>query len=359
MSERIIHETVTKGYREDEIVALCEAGRYREAAAALDGSDPQLYPLAFGMVETARGNQEIAKDYLFQAIQKGSGDKAKIQLACAYWRAGECKEALAILGELPDSFECLLQRAIILSEIDAGEALALLDKAAAFPMADRLQGSFHNQRAMLLRKLGETDRAIQEYDAAIHYFEGAKSDCVPVVLNNLAGIFTDCGEHAKAHSYIDRAIALLTREPDHLAKAYDQKALIFFREGRLEPAERYARMAVREAEPGDRKAWLAECLITHSKILLAKGDFAKALIQADRAEEIGRFLNNDQIVFEVCPVKKDIGENVSKIAGRLRIETALRLSNDNIRAAAKRLNVSHVALLKSMERIGLRTKNQH
>jgi tetratricopeptide (TPR) repeat protein len=349
LSERIIHEAVTSVTSEDQVIDLCAAGRYREAATALEGLDPDRFPLAFGMVEVVRGNQDLAKDYLSQAIRKGAGDGAKLQLACAYYHAGEVKEAGAILDELPDSFDVLLLRAILASDLDPRAALDLLDKASAFAAPPGKQARLHNQRAIALRRIGETDRAIREYDAAIHCFEEAMSDQLPAAINNLARVYLDCGDYEGAHAQIDRAISLLARDSDLLAKSYDEKARIYLAQTDLESANRYARMAIREIERTERKGWLAECLVTHARILLLRGEITKALIQADRAEEIGRFLNNDQIVLEACPVKKEIGKTLMKRSDISRIEAEVR-SAGGVRAAARKLGVSHVALLRTLKR---------
>ena len=211
------------------VVELCEAGRYREAGEMLSGLDPAAHPLAFGMVETATGNQEIAKDYLSRC----EGDKARTQLAYAYWRAGEVKEARDILKGVPESFDRLLCEAIIETDTSPSKTLELLHRAMWFDVAPGLQARLHNQRAIALRKLGETDRALREFDAALHFFTEAESDCLPFVMNNLARVYSDYGSYAKAHGCVDRAISLLSNDLSHLAKAYDQKALIYLAEGNV------------------------------------------------------------------------------------------------------------------------------
>lgn len=354
MSNGIIHDAVTVVTTET-VVELCEAGRYREAAAALEGLDPDLHPLAFGMVETARGNQELAKDYLSRAVRQGAGDKAIVQLACAYWRSGESKEADALLIALPDSFESLILKAIVVGEMDPREALDYLARATKYNVSEGLQARLHNQRALMLRKLGETDRAIQEYDAAIHYFRLAKSDCVPIVIKNLAGVYLDCGEYEQAHQQIDTAISLLENDLDHLAKAWDQKARIYLAQNCLAESEQAARVAVRTVEQTDKKAWIAECLLTLSVVLIQVGRLTEGLTLVDRIEDIGHYVSNDQILFEAATIRKQIADRLAAIAEMQRIKTALRTSQ-SIRCAAKKLGMSHVALLNAMDRAGIKRK---
>jgi tetratricopeptide (TPR) repeat protein len=328
------------------VLDLCEAGRYREAAGVLEYLDPAERPLAFGMVETARGNQEAAKDFLSRCVD----ERAITQLAIAYWRSGEVKEARDILKTAPKSFERLLYQAIIETETAPAKALDLLEQAAAFSVPPGSQARLHNQRAIALRKLRETDRAIQEYDAAIHYFTEAKSDCLPLVLNNFAGIYLDCGLYADAHSRVDDAIGLLGNDPSHLAKAYDQKALIYLAEGKLDQARNYANKAVGTIERTDKKAWLAEFLITRAKILSRAGETGSSLIALDRAGGIGEYLNNDQVSFDVANLKAEIAQALVKESDMRRIALALQMAG-TLRGAARKLGLNSVQhLIKIMDR---------
>lgn len=328
---------------------LCEAGRYGEATEALAHLDPAEHPLAFGMVETARGNQEAAKDFLSRCV----GERAVTQLAIAYWRSGEVKEARDILKTAPESFERLLYQAIVETETAPGKALDLLERASAFPVPSGSQARLHNQRAIALRRLGETDRAIREYDAAIHYFTEAKSDCLPLVLNNLAGIYLDCDMYADAHSRVDVAIRLLGSDPSHLAKAYDQKALIYLAEGKLDQARNYANKAVSLIEQTDKKAWLAEFLITRAKVLSRAGEIGSSLIALDRVSSIGEYLNNDQVRFDAANLRTEIAQRLAKEADMGRIALALQMAG-TLRGAARKLGLKSVQhLIKIMDRYGM------
>jgi len=331
------------------VFELCEAGRYREAAELLRHLDPAEHPLAFGMVETARGNQEAAKDFLSHCPEA----RAVTQLAIAYWRSGEVKEARDILKTAPESFERLLYEAIIETESAPHKALALLERAAAFPVPPGLQARLHNQRAIALRKLGETDRAINEYDAAIHYFTEAKSDCLPLVLNNFAGIYLDCGFYVDAHSRVDEAISLLSSDPSHLAKAYDQKALIYLAEGKLDQARNYANKAISLIERTDKKAWLAECLITRAKVLSKAGEVGSSLIALDRVTRIGEFLNNDQVRLDAANLRTEIAQALVRESDMGRISIALQMAG-TLRSAARKLGLKSVQhLIKIMDRYGM------
>lgn len=331
------------------VVDLCEAGRYREAAESLSGLDPAEHPLAFGMVETAIGNQEIAKDYLSRC----EGALARTQLAYCYWRSGEFKEARDVLKAVPESFDSLLCEAIIENEAAPRKALELLDRAAVYSVPAGSEARLHNQRAIALRKLGERDRAIGEYDAALHYFEEAKSDCLPLVINNLSRVYLDWGDYAEAHRYNDQAINLLRNDSSHLAKAYDEKALIYLAEGNLDQAKNYASRAISTIERTDKKAWLAEFLITRAKILARAGEVGSSLIALDRVSSIGEYLNNDQVLFEAATVRTEIAQSLSKDSDIQRITLALQIVG-TLRGASKKLGLKSVQhLIKIMDRYGL------
>lgn len=327
------------------IVGLCEAGRYREAAECLEGLDPHEHPLAFGMVETARGNQEVAKDYLSQC----DSDRALTQLAIAYWRSGEVKEARDLLKTVPESFEQLLYEAIIETESAPIKALEVLDRASGYTVPPGMQARLHNQRAIALRKLGEKDRAIQEYDAAIHYFTEADSDCLPLVLNNLAGVFLDCGLYSDAHERVDQSIGRLGNDSSHLAKAYDQKALIYLAEGKLDQARNYANKAVSTIERTDKRAWLAEFLITRAKVLSRAGEVGSSLIALERVSSIGDYLNNDQVRFDAASLRNEIAQRLVRESDMSRIALALQMAG-TLRGAARILGMSVQLLIKIMDR---------
>lgn len=331
-----------------DVITLCEAGRYREAGECLKGLSPGDEPLVFGMVETARGNQEAAKDFLTRAPDH---PKKGPQLALAYWRGGEEKEARDILKSLPESFDKLLCESIFAFTPD--KALGFLERASRYDVVPGLQARLHNERARRLREQNYLDRAIPEFDAAIYYFELAESDCLPLVLINFSRVYSQYGVFDQAHTTIDRAIKMLADDPSHLGKALDQKALIYLDEERPHDAEDYALRAIEAIETTDKRAWLAEFLTTHAKALVALGDYPHALMDLDRAESIGLYLNNDQVLINAFTEKKHIGKALSAIADIGRIDAALR-SSTGLRDAAKKLQMeSHQQLMRLMKKHGM------
>lgn len=344
-STHSIQELVRERTSPDLVIGLCEAGRYREAGEQLRNLDPNQFPLLFGMVETARGNQELAKDYLTRAPEH---PKKGPQLALAYWRGGELQEARDIIKTLPESFDRFLCEAIFASSPQ--KAFPLLDQASRCEVVPGQQARLHNERARRLRELGLLDRAIREFDAAIYYFEEAQSDCLPLVINNVARVHSEYGEAVKAHELVDRAIRLLRDDPSHLAKAYDQKALIYLDENKPEDAEMFAGLALDAIEHTDKKAWLVEVLITSARVYLALEQHTQALIYLDRAEAIGIYLNNDEVLINTFTEKKNVAHAICAISDRRQIDVALRNSH-GLRDAAKKLHLtSHQQLMRLMKK---------
>src|SRR5689334_14315632 len=99
------------------VVELYDAGRYRlaqELAAGLTG-ETAAELLALGLVEIARGNLDVARDWLSKLAFSSDrlAARARAHLAYAYILSGEVAEAKDLLKDLPDNFHKLLLKAII------------------------------------------------------------------------------------------------------------------------------------------------------------------------------------------------------------------------------------------------------
>lgn len=334
-----------------DVFAACESGRYLEARELLPVlvDEPEVL-LAYGMVETAKGSQSKAKDYLSKAVRladsKDVRDKARIQLALAYWRCGEIAEAKAILKGVAACFDLFLTKAMM--EPSPKRALNLLNKAASYRVSPGREGRLHNYRAMKLKALGENDRAIQEYEAALFCFEQVESDeCLVFVCNNLGGLYAEYGEYEKAHAHVDRAISLLGQDSAHLSKALDQKAQVLLKENRFAEATTFILRALRLSS--DYKAWRGECLITYAHCLAGSRKFAQALLALEEAEQLGLDLNNDELRIDAALATFRIAGQLVPFAEKQLIEIALKASG-SIRAAAARIGTSHQIVLGRIER---------
>ena len=341
-----------------DVIQLCEAGRYRAAERAIDGVTKTAPDglLAHGMVAISRGDLETAKDYL-TAVAFGATELAgrgKVQLAVAYWFGGEAQEAKDLLRAAGDSFEKFMLRAIIESEppYRHSDALKLLDKAAAFDVRPAMQARMHNQRGMVLRKMKEFDRAFQEYEAAIYFFEQDKSDCVPLVLNNLAGVYLDCEQFQRAHERVDKAISLLGDDLPHLGKAYDQKARIFVAENNYADAKKCIERAVSVLRVSDRREWLSEALLTKAKILKAVNE--SYLAPLEEAERVCGLIQREDLLIDVYLMQRDLAQLEFERSEKLLIQTALRVFRGSARPAAKRLGITHPTISKLAKKYGVK-----
>lgn len=142
-----------------------------------------------------------------------------------------------------------------------------------------LQGSFHNEFAIVLRNLGAAenrddyiDHALIEYAAASYHFEQAGhvryQACVE---NNLAMLFWSAHRFADAHEHLDCAQTLFTRLKDgvHLAQVDETRARVLLGEGRELDAAKVSGRAVRSLEQGGEQSLLAEALTTQGTALAA------------------------------------------------------------------------------------------
>lgn len=322
----------------ENVIALCEQGIYEPCA----GSTP-IDLLARGMVESATGDIENAKDLLTRAyfsLNDGFKNKAGVQLAVAYWRGGEKSEAWALLDTLPDSFDVLLTRAIIETDSDPKRALETLAKAQSYDVSRYRWGRLHNQRGICRRRLGDIQGAKAEYEAALFFWQ----DCpfYEIAQNNLAAASENSEE---AHAHLDRAIDGL--KGPYLAQSYDLKAKTFLREGHIDRATQYAAWAVGLLENTDRKGWLAETLLTYSDALIADDRYTEALVQLDRVWEIGSYLDDSELKLKAAQLICEHSKTLQKTYHVRSVQVALSKCR-SFNAAARDLGISRQALQEFM-----------
>jgi two-component system cell cycle response regulator DivK len=298
--------------------------------------------------------QETAKNLISESIaifealpQNSRVAEAQIDLAYCYWREGAFDEGRVMLrealGRLADSdielrALALLRSAIIEEAANRhNDALRIHAEAARlFQHIENhlLQGSFHNEFAIVLKNLGTSenrqdyiDRALIEYAAASYHFEQAGhiryQACVE---NNLTMLFWKVSRFADAHDHLDRAQMLFTRLKDsvHLAQVDETRARVLLGEGRVVEAEKVSRRAVRTLKKGDEQSLLAEALTTLGVSLArlqhpeqARSAFQRAIDGAQQAgdlesagntaltmiEELGSYLSSDDLSATVACAK--------------------------------------------------------
>ena len=335
-----------------------------------------------GWIGSARqisGGQETAKNLIsesiaiFQALPENSRvAEAQSDLAYCYWREGAFDEGRVMLREalsrLTDSdlelkTKALLRSAIIERTANRhNDALRIHTEAARlFQQVENhlLEGSFHNEFAIVLKNLGAAenredyiDRALIEYAAAGYHFEQAGhiryQACVE---NNLAMLFWKADRFADAHERLDRAQMLFTRLKDsvHLAQVDETRARVLLTEGRVVDAERVSRRAVRTLAKGDELSLLAEALTTHGCALArllhpeqARSTLERAIDIAQQAgdlqsaglaaltiiEQLSEHLSNDELCITVERAESLLEETLD-------MPTLKRLSTSACRALSR------------------------
>jgi CheY-like chemotaxis protein len=266
-----------------------------------------------GQVENA---QEQGKNLISESLSKFAAlrdwrkvAEAQVELGTCYWREGAFDEARVMLREalerLTDEDGELKALGLLrLAMVDTAafrlnDALRVLAGAAhLFERSDNqnLKGSFHNEYAMLLRRLGEverrdeyTDRALIEYAAASFHFEQAgNARYQACVENNLGFLFSTIGRFEEAHGHLDYAQALFKSLNDlaNMAQVDETRARIFLAEGKYTEAERLVRRVVEALGGGGEQSLLAEALTTHGTALARIGRDAEARHALCRAVEV-------------------------------------------------------------------------
>jgi tetratricopeptide (TPR) repeat protein len=322
----------------EQIIAQCERGIYEP----WHGSEP-VDLLARGMVESATGDPEVAKDLLSEACWSLEGelkDRAGIQLAVAYWRGGEREEAIALLDTLPAGFDLLLTQAIIETDNDPRAALALLERARAYDASRYRYARLHNQRGICFSLLGEPQMAREEYDAALCL----AGDCP---LRSLIGanIGIDL-EPSAASGAADKAIGELSGS--NLGQAYENKARALFHGGECERAEEYATWAVDLFTSANRRAWLVGALFTRAEIRDRLDRHGEAIIDLHEAYKVADYLSDSSLKIKAAKQIYLLAKSLSKAYHVRCVQLALETSS-SLNSAAKKVGTSRPALQEFMQ----------
>jgi tetratricopeptide (TPR) repeat protein len=241
-----------------------------------------------GATGQVAGAQEAAKDLISEGatrferlgeLNRAAG--ARADLALCYWREGAYEEARALLESaaavITDDAQLKAKTILRLAVVESSagrysNTLRLLtDSAPLFEgVSQTLRGSFHNELAIALRRLGTAerrqdylDRAIIEYTAAIFHAEQAGHEQYGAsVENNLAFLLYKLGRYRDAHKHLDRAQAVLTRLKDAstLAQVDETRARVLVAEGKYREADRALAGVLKTLEQGDESPLLADAL---------------------------------------------------------------------------------------------------
>ena len=295
-----------------------------------------------GSANRIEGAQEVAKDLIsesagiFNSLEKTEKvAEAYIDLAICYWREGAFNEAHATLqGALclvtgkntEQEIRALFHIALVEKHLSRfNDALVILTKTA--PMVEEshnhsVKGRFHNELALVLRKLGTLeqredyiDRALIEYSAASYHFEQAgHTRYRALVENNLGFLFFVTGKFTEAHEHLDRAHLLFVSLKDisSVAQVDDTRARVLLAQKRNAEAEKISRAAVRTLDNGDQRSVLAEALTTHGVALARLGGYEKSRLTLERAMEVAAQAgDNEGAGVAALTIIEELGERLN------------------------------------------------
>jgi tetratricopeptide (TPR) repeat protein len=154
-----------------------------------------------------------------------------------------------------------------------------------------LKGTYHNQLAMVLRKLITLEnqaqffrRIIKEYEEADRQFKLAHNSLFRAdVKNNVANVLRQMRRFKEAHEYLSEArrLAVAMKDKAVVAQIDDTRAQLLTDERRLDEAESVARGSVSSLRKSGHQVLLVDSLITHGIVLarLGRNEQAQATFQ--------------------------------------------------------------------------------
>ena len=260
-------------------------------------------------------SQYIARDLISESIRcyETTGDvtkiaAARVELAYCYWREGSLDEARIMFTEALQRLttegntraHALLGLAVVeWSASRFSEALNILTNNASLfkKITNRtIKGTYHNQLAMVLRKLAPSGnpvdhfkRVLREYEEAEAYFKLARN--VPFradVNNNIGNLYRDLSRFKDAHVRLElaRRLRLGVKDKVGVAQIDDTRANVFIAQKKFKEAEAIAKNAVRVLEKSGHQCLLTDALITHGIALARLKQFDRARFTFQKAIEV-------------------------------------------------------------------------
>lgn len=316
-----------------------------------------------------------AKDLLSQASSLFGDDssryEARFWLGVAYLRGGENHEALAladsILAEQSADSDVVFCAGRLkgLAHLNIGNYQQAERAFAAVEIfletcPPLSCGKFYLNRGMLYRQTSRCAEAVADYEAASGAFLQCNSARFQAAAqNNMAGVYTEQGQFQLARESACRALSLFAQIGDraHEAKAWDQVARVYEREGNFAEMLRCADQAVGILSAGDHDGWLAESLITRGTALARLGMWQaeealkQALAICERQGDPRQAGIVTKAMWEVVrrgsETRAALREAVSPFE-RVVYERALEKVNGRITTAAHDLGLHHSVLQKRL-----------
>lgn len=267
---------------------------------------------------------DLARDLLTESITayESLGDLKKAaevrsELALCYWRAGALDEARVMFTEAlqrltaPGNTRANALIGLAVVEWSASryeKSLKILtDNAPLFKKISNhtTKGTYHNQLAMVLRKLttpqnraNQLRRVLREYEQADSHFKLARNTVNRAhIKNNIGNVLRDLTRYKEANEYLEEArrLTVIVKDKVRTAQIDETRAQVFIAQGRYAEAESVAGYAARSFEKAGRQCFLTDALITHGIALArlkqterARFTFQKAIEVAHQAGALNR-----------------------------------------------------------------------
>jgi tetratricopeptide (TPR) repeat protein len=273
-----------------------------------------------GSKEELEDAQEVAKNLITEGMTfyESIGDvrrvtAARVEIARCYFREGALNEARTMLTEALERLitegntkaRALLRLAIVecaASRYDDASKI-LSDNAPLFSKINNhaIIGAYHNQIAMVLRKLATPEnrndylqRVLHAYQEADVHFKLAHNTVFRAnVKNNVGNVLRQLSRFQEAHRYLEEArrLAVSIRNRVQTAEIDDTRAQVLIAEGKHEEAAAVASHAVKVLGKSGQQCLLADALITHGIALarLGKSEQAQFTLQwaVNTAHQVG------------------------------------------------------------------------
>lgn len=324
--------------------------------------------------------QDTAKDLINESIRlfESLGDfqrvaAARAELAICYWWSGALDEARIMLTEalkrITTEGNTRANALIFLAAVEwsasrYSHSLKLLtENAALFRKIpnNTIKGTYHNQLAMVLRKLVTIENRaeyfrwiIKEYEEADRHFKLAHNALFRAdVKNNVGNVLRQMRRFKEAHKYLSEArrLAVIIKDKAVVAQIDDTRAQLLTDEGRLEDAEAVARGSVSSLKKSGHQVLLVDSLITHGIVLarLHRKEQAQFTFQnaIEVAHEAGALNKAGVAALTMIEELHDLSRDVLAAAYQQASEW---LSNCHNQALLLRFKAAGTKLTKELER---------
>lgn len=348
---------VTTNWR--ELLDRAECGHARGVVASLAGERGPVASLLKGY-SIYTSQPEAAKDLFAQAKSTSDPDlsyEAAIFEARCYEYLGQFDEGKILIRRVLRRQLSPVVRAhamfvfSVLQVATPKRALRTLNSINLDVVSTARKARVFYWRAKLEGDLERFDQALVNYAGAAVYFEEVGNLLgVAHAHNNRASILRKLKHFEMAHESADLALSLLPQSDPFTANFLDQKAQLFIAEERFADAELLARHAVEMVDGTDRLGVLCESLCTLARAYAGQGNHSDASATFRRAEAIVSTVDSLDMRFAFTKARRDAAKDFLRAMEIELTQLALRMSDGMVRAAAKKLDLTHSSIIKSRKR---------